>query len=173
MSKATLFYKTVFVSSHFNLHTNEPRHDKTNKMSVPSEDSDQPRHPPNLIRVFAVRMKKAWVLSYPLSAQRRLWSDWADVHSDLSLRWAHIHFVGFVMRGLILRLLILWLFIRNKSAHTIPVWHKIALKSRLFYSIYMGTFENNWKFWSDIMPNDLPLSGALVHAIIKWLCSDR
>ena len=39
---------------------------------APSEDSDQPGHPPNLIRVFAVRMKKAWVLSYPLSAQRRL-----------------------------------------------------------------------------------------------------
>ena len=29
-------------------------------------------HPPSLIRVFSVRMKKAWVLSYPLSAQRRL-----------------------------------------------------------------------------------------------------
>ena len=28
-----------------------------------------PRHPPSLIRVFAVRMKKAWVLSYQLSAQ--------------------------------------------------------------------------------------------------------
>ena len=39
---------------------------------VPSEDSDQPGHPPSLIRVFAVRMKKAWVLSYPLSAQGRL-----------------------------------------------------------------------------------------------------
>ena len=37
-----------------------------------SEDSDQPGHPPSLIRVFYVRMKKAWVLSYPLSAQRRL-----------------------------------------------------------------------------------------------------
>ena len=35
-------------------------------------------HPPSLIRVFAVRMKKAWVLSYPLSAQRRLWSDWSE-----------------------------------------------------------------------------------------------
>ena len=35
---------------------------------APSEDSDQPRHPPSLIRVFAVRMKKAWVLSYPLRA---------------------------------------------------------------------------------------------------------
>ena len=29
----------------------------------------QNQHPPSLIRVFAVRMKKAWVLSYPLSAQ--------------------------------------------------------------------------------------------------------
>ena len=51
----------------------EPPHDKTNKMAcAPSEDSDQPGHPPSLIRVFAVRMKKAWVLTYPLSAQRRL-----------------------------------------------------------------------------------------------------
>ena len=64
---------------------------------APSEDSDQPGHPPSLIRVFAVRMKKAWVLSYPLSAQRRLWSDWADAQADLSLRWAHSHFVGFDM----------------------------------------------------------------------------
>ena len=39
---------------------------------MPSEDSDQHGHPPSLIRFFAVRMKKAWVLSYPLSAQRRL-----------------------------------------------------------------------------------------------------
>ena len=32
----------------------EPPHDKTNKMiCVPSEDSDQPGHPPSLIRVFA------------------------------------------------------------------------------------------------------------------------
>ena len=34
----------------------EHTHDKTNKMTfVPSEDSDQPGHPPSLIRVFAVR----------------------------------------------------------------------------------------------------------------------
>ena len=37
-----------------------------------SEDSDQPGHPPSLFRGFAVRLKKAWVLSYLLSAQRRL-----------------------------------------------------------------------------------------------------
>ena len=35
----------------------EPPHDKTNKMAcAPSEDSDQPGHPPSLIRIFAVRM---------------------------------------------------------------------------------------------------------------------
>ena len=45
----------------------EPPYDQTNKMtSAPSEDSDQPGHPPSRIRVFAVRRKKHWVLSYPL-----------------------------------------------------------------------------------------------------------
>ena len=57
---------------------NEPPHDKIKMVCAPSEDSDHPGHPPSLIRVFAVRMKKHWVLSYPLSAQQRLWSDWAD-----------------------------------------------------------------------------------------------
>ena len=71
----------------------EPPHDKTNKMAcAPSEDSDQL---PSLIRVFAVRMKKAQVLSYPLIAQRRLWSDSADAQADLSLRWAHRPFCWF------------------------------------------------------------------------------
>ena len=80
---------------------------------APSEDSDQPRNPPSLIRVFAVRMKNAWVLSFPLSAQRRLWSDWADAQADLSLRWTHTHFVGFVMTWLILpALLIIWILMR-------------------------------------------------------------
>ena len=65
-----------------------------------SEDSDQPGQPPSLISIFADHMKKAWVLSYPLGAQRRLWSDWADAQADLSLRWAHSHFIGFVMSRL-------------------------------------------------------------------------
>ena len=38
--------------------------------------------------VFAVRIKKHWVLSYPSSAQQRLWSDWVDAQADLSLCWA-------------------------------------------------------------------------------------
>ena len=55
--------------------------------------------------VFAVHMKKAWVLSYPLSAQQSLWSVWADAQADLSLRWVHSHFVRFDMKWLILHIL--------------------------------------------------------------------
>ena len=70
----------------------EPPHVKTNKMACAlSKDSDQIGHPPSLIRVFAVGMKKAWVLSYTLSTQRRLWSDSADP----SLCWAHMPFYWF------------------------------------------------------------------------------
>ena len=88
---------------------------------VRSEDSDQTGLMPRLIwvsaqiwwlrsaktssqiwSVFAVCMKKAWVLNYPLSAQRRLWSDWADAQADLSLCWGHSHIVGFVIQRLTL-----------------------------------------------------------------------
>ena len=73
------FHNTVPIKSY------EPPRDKTNKMTcAPSEDSDQPGHPPSLIRVFAVHMKKAWVLRYLLRAQRRLCSDWADAQAVLS-----------------------------------------------------------------------------------------
>ena len=48
-----------------------------------------------LIRVFAVRMKKAWILIYQMSALPKLWSDWADSKADLSLRWAHRSFCWF------------------------------------------------------------------------------
>ena len=58
----------------------------------PSEDTDQPGHPPSLIGVFAVRIKNAWILHYPLSAQWRPWSAW---QADPSLRWAHMPFYRF------------------------------------------------------------------------------
>ena len=78
--------------------SSELGHDKTNKMiCAPSEDSDQPGHPPNLIRVFAARMNKAWALRYP---------HWA--HSEYSAQTVRMqrliwvfpgrtcHFVGFI-----------------------------------------------------------------------------
>ena len=98
----------------------EPQHDKINKMGrAPSEDSDQSGRPLSLI-VIAARMKKAWVLSYPLSTQRRLWSDWADAQASPSLirvfAGSTDHFVGFVMlRSVMLYNQMLW-FLPEHSA---------------------------------------------------------
>ena len=51
----------------------EMAHDKTNKtICGPSEDSDQPRHLPNLIRVFAVRSKDSQGPKVSSCGQRRL-----------------------------------------------------------------------------------------------------
>ena len=72
----------------------EPPHDKTSTMiCAPSEDSDQPGHLPSLIKVFTVHMKKHCVLSYQLSALRRLRLIWVFAGHTC-------HFVGFVMRRL-------------------------------------------------------------------------
>ena len=74
----------------------EPPHDKTNKMvCAPSEDSDQPGHPPSLISVFNVQMKKAWFVSYPLRAKQGLWADWVDAQADLSFSWVQRSFCWF------------------------------------------------------------------------------
>ena len=51
-------------------------------------------HPCSLIRIFTVRIKKAWVLSYPLSAQRGL-IRLGDAQADLSVCWTHRSFCWF------------------------------------------------------------------------------
>ena len=72
------------------LQTLAQQHDKTNKLTcAPSEDSDQPGHPPSLVRVFAVRSIGSQGPKVSSCGQRRFWSDWADAQADLSLRWMH------------------------------------------------------------------------------------
>ena len=78
----------------------EPQHVKTNKMTCahpPPEDSDQPGHPPSLIRIFAVR---SWVAKDPKFLQAD--SEDSDqtgrmpsAQADLSFRWAHMSFCWF------------------------------------------------------------------------------
>ena len=78
------------------METIEPPHDKPNKMAcAPSEDSDQPGHPPSLIRVSSVRSMGSWGPKLSSCGQRRCWSDWMDAQADLSLRWAHMPFCWF------------------------------------------------------------------------------
>ena len=77
----------------FDLGQCEPRHDKTNKMSVRPAKTQISLGIRPVWSVFAVR---SIGLKLSSSGQRRLYSDW-DAQADLSLPWAHTHFVGFVM----------------------------------------------------------------------------
>ena len=80
--------------------TNELPHDKTNNVAV---------HPVKTQISLSIRpvwsesalstWRKLWSLATHW-AQRRLWLDWANAQADLSLRCAHSHFVGFVMKRL-------------------------------------------------------------------------
>ena len=84
---------------------------------APSEDSDQPGHPPSLIRVFAVRLMGSLGPKLSSCEQRRLWSDWADAQADLSLSWAHSHIVCFVRR-------LKFSFVRPPSVSMIPQYRQ-------------------------------------------------
>lgn len=54
------------------LYAYEPQHNKTKKEAcVPSEDSDQPSHPPILIIVVAMCVKGSWGSRFTPCAQRR------------------------------------------------------------------------------------------------------
>ena len=106
---------------------------------VPREDSDQPGHLSSLIRVFAVCLKKAWVLSYPLSAQQRLWSDLADAQADLNLRWAHTHFVGFVMS---------WLRYERSNNYFMLIFY-ISIGIFITFLPFFSTFDYNLHTFHD------------------------
>ena len=129
---------------------NEPPRDKTNNVAVrPAKTQISLRIRP-VWSVFAVRMKKAWVLSYPLSAQRRLWSDGVDAQADLSLCWVHSHFVGFVTRPLNYVLL-------STSLSQNPLFRKIFLDNFLDQSVNTSTVNllrnkyNILRYWTVLL----------------------
>ena len=77
-------------------------HDKTNKMSVRPAKTQISLGIRPVWSAYSLCAK--WVAKGPMFSsygQRRLWSDRADAQADLSLRWAHDHIAGFVMRRLI------------------------------------------------------------------------
>ena len=88
----------------------EPRHDKTNKVSV------RPAKTQISLGIHPVWSESSlcaqWVGKDPsfLRADSEVWSDWADAQADLNLRWAHSHFVGFVMSRLISWILLTWIY---------------------------------------------------------------
>ena len=95
-----LFYHSALCPKEAVGMTNEPRHEKTNKMSV------RPAKTQISLGIRPVWSESSlctqWVAKDPsfLPADSEDWSDWADTQADQSLRWAHTHFVGFLMSRL-------------------------------------------------------------------------
>ena len=88
--------------------------------------------------VFAVCMKKHWGLSYPYSAQGRLWSDWAD--SDQSHCWAHKSFCWSCT------LVSTWTCLGGCAVLLQLSWH-LTGKHKKFSTLYAVIYRKN--------PNDL------------------
>ena len=53
------------------------------------------------LKIIRISWRKLWSLATQWAHSEDSWSDWADAQADLSLRWAHIRFVGFFMSRLI------------------------------------------------------------------------
>ena len=91
-----------------------------------------------ILGIFAVRMEKHWVLSYPLSALQRLWSDLVDAQADLSLRWVHRPFCWFVMRRL------------NCRKHEAkPTTNNLQTCEQIEFYTKFSFFSYNYSTWSD------------------------
>ena len=72
-------------------------------------------------------------------------SDWADAQADLSLRWAHTHFVGFVMPRLIL--FALWQIIYSLTS-LFDLINVRATRNYLFcYGDNFSTMVLNYEMW--------------------------
>ena len=99
------------------------------------------QNPSSLIRVFAVGMKKAWVLSYLLNAQRRLCPVWSE-----SLLGAQPHCWFCHVAAQI-----------NFLNQSLNCWHKLLVNNRKGISIRFNRYVTNSDRRSSINPKLLRL----------------
>ena len=142
---------------------------------APSKDSDQPGHPPSLIRVLAVHMKKHWVLSYPLSAQQRLGKCRGWSESSLG---AH-SFCWFCHEVAQMYLKTNWTASRQNQCAQRRLRSACASCSLITVFAYCGQWvakdprflhADNVRLWSDWMDSQADLSLRLAHMSFCPFC---
>ena len=126
--------------------------------------------------------------TYPLSAQRRLWSDWANAPADLSLCWVHSYFVvlswgrflylRFVNRFIGVDVLFVWLLhdlhivsyicwhVWNEDEwKSVVYYHKIRLFSTFRIIVSVKRFEVILLTTGYVIKDDTQM---LPHCIVTW-----
>ena len=112
----------------------------------------------------AVCMKKAWVLSYPLSAQWRHWSDQTDAQGDLSLRWAHSSFC--------------W-FCHEAAQLLVAGWPHITLMQQAFYRLIYSKYPKKHTSPTtcitilDLIPSNVMWPKQWHDMSNWWQCSEK
>ena len=145
MPRAFIWINTIF----------GPWHDKINKMSVHPAKTQISLGICPVWSELAVRSMDSWGPKVSSCGQRRLWSDCTDALADLSLRWAHSHFVGFIMLRLKYRI---YLVLKHKaekdtlifkSDNTCIPLNTRTFESRLLHSLIMSALFNSQlaSFW--------------------------
>ena len=123
--------------------TFEPPHDKTNKITVrPSKTQISLDISP----VWSESSLSAWKKLTCLAthwAHSEDWSDWANAQADLSLRWEHSDFVGFVMRWLIYLTIWQGFFCQPKISMT-KVAKSVKDTNCFFLSLFTETIPGNY-----------------------------
>ena len=107
--------------------------------------------------VFAVHIKKAWVLRYTLTTQQRCLSDWMDTQADLSLCLAHMPFCRFCWA--LAQFSLLQQLIWAGSGWHIPYHFTLSIWTPYFLTIpILKHYENTsiqiyWKFYNQKREN--------------------
>ena len=119
----------------------DPQREKTYLLTcAPNEDSNQPAHSRNLIRFFALRVKKLCTLGYRKCAQWRFRSACACAQAPESSLGAHVHH----------RRYIFWRCASIYCCITKVPGGNISL----FRSVWNNSVNENIRLWSDILWGD-------------------
>ena len=131
----------------------EPAHNKIYHRTWASKDSDQPVHPPSLIRVFTNPMSLLEPLGYPKSNKQKPSLDWVDVQADLNPCWSYRSYCRYCY----------WLAHFSSTALNWSydiVWIKwnIAFVYNIYIYIYIYIYNTTWEILlSSILQNRLEI----------------
>ena len=137
----------------------EPPHVKTSKMTMRPARTQINLPSLNRVTQISLGIFPVWSES-SLSAWRKLgssathwahsedWSDWADAQADLSLRWTHTHFVGFVMRRLnwLMSSMSSFFKIAKQLLKAAADFHCFKLQGSPFIMLCLGPIKHTVKF---------------------------
>ena len=93
------------------------------------------------------------------------WSDWADAQADLSLRWAHSHFVVFF--HVVAHVMIILSLMNKAGARYVSQIRLVFMRSQVRSSGPAPSFVEIWS-WNHFSGNSLPTADSSRPVVSYW-----